>query len=304
MKKLFIVGGTGTLGLAFCKYAIKNNIFDSITIFSRNEKGQVFAKRELNSNLVNFIIGDIRDKDALRYAMRGHTHILNTAAIKHIDLAEINYDEAIKTNIYGAQNVADIVKEMSTASIIKNVYISTDKAATPNSMYGASKLVAEKIFTNISSKNIQSSIIRFGNILGSSGSIFEYWNNNRNKQIFLSDRDLERYIIKIDTACSFIDFVFTNMTGGEIFIPAMNKFRIRDIAELFSENIIEGTLRPGEKISEILYSAEEANRTIVFDSHYIVKPNNSIVKNFDNIKNVQFSNDYATISNIIDFFNL
>lgn len=304
MKKLFIVGGTGTVGLNFCKYAIKNDLFDSITIFSRNEKNQVFAKRELSSNLVNFVIGDVRDKDALRSAMRGSTHILNTAAIKHIDIAESNYDEAIKTNIYGAQNVADIIKEMSINSIIKNIYISTDKAATPNSMYGSSKLVAEKIFTNISGRNIQSSVIRFGNILGSSGSIFEYWNNNRNKQIFLSDMDLERYIIKIDTACSFIQFVFSNMSGGEIFIPAMNKFRVRDIAELFSENVIEGELRPGEKISEILYSAEEANRTVIFDHHYIVRPNNRIVKHLENINNIQFVNDYATISNIADFFSL
>lgn len=303
MKKLFIIGGTGTLGLAFCKYAIKKNTFDSITIFSRNEKNQVFAKRELDNNLINFVIGDIRDRDALRYAMRGHTHILNTAAIKHIDLAESNYDEAIKTNIYGAQNVADTIKEMSTTSIIKNIYISTDKAAIPNSMYGASKLVAEKIFTNISSKNINSSAIRFGNILGSSGSIFEYWNNNRNKQIFLSDRDLERYIIKVDTACSFIDFVFNTMVGGEIFIPAMNKFKVRDIAELFSENIIEDGLRPGEKISEILYSPEEANRTIVFDHHYMIKPNNAI-NHRTYPKQNQFNNEYATISNIADYFGL
>lgn len=303
MKKLIILGGTGTVGLNFCKYALKNNMFDSITIFSRNEKNQTSAKRELDSNLVNFIIGDVRDKDALRSAMRGCTHVLNTAAIKHIDIAEDNYDETIKTNIIGAQNVADIIKELSTNSIIKNIYVSTDKAATPNSIYGASKLVAEKIFININNKNINSSCIRLGNILGSSGSIFEYWSNNKGKQIYLSDRDLERYIIKVDTVCSFIDFVFNNMTGGEIFIPAMNKYRVRDIAELFSDNIIENQLRPGEKISEILYSTEEANRTIVFDHHYLIKPNNSINRHIKYGLNVKFDNNYATIDDIIELFD-
>lgn len=303
MKKLFIVGGTGTVGINFCKYALKNNMFHSIVLFSRNEKNQVFARRELDTNLVDFVIGDIRDKDALRKAMAGSTHILNTAAIKHIDIAENNYDETIKTNIYGAQNVADIIEEMSKTSIIKNIYISTDKAAMPNSIYGSTKLVAEKIFTSISSKNINSSCIRFGNILGSSGSIFEHWNNNRGKQIYLSDRDLERYIIKVDTVCAFIDFVFSNMVGGEIFIPSMNKFKIKDIAELFSDKIIEDDLRPGEKISEILYSLEEANRTIVFDHHYMIKPNNAISHKAYS-KNAQFNNDYATISNIADYFGL
>ena len=304
MKKLIIIGGTGTVGFNFCKYALKNNMFDSIIIFSRNEKDQVFAKRELNSSLVDFVIGDVRDKGALRNAMRGCTHILNTAAIKHIEVAEENYDEAIKTNIVGAQNVADIIKEMSTSYIIKNIYISTDKAATPNSMYGATKLVAEKIFINVSNKNTRSSCIRLGNILGSSGSILEHWSNNKGKQLYLSDRDLERYFIKVETVCSFIDFVFDNMSGGETFIPAMNKYKIRDVAELFSESIIEGQLRPGEKISEILYSTEEANRTIVFDHHYLIKPNNSINKHMKYGQNTKFDNNYATIDDIKDLFNL
>lgn len=303
MKKLFIIGGTGTVGINFCKYALKNNLFDSIVIFSRNEKNQVLAKRNLNTNLVNFIIGDVRDKEALRVAMAGSTHILNTAAIKHIDVAEQNYNETVKTNISGAQNVADIIKEMSKTSIIKNIYISTDKAAMPNSLYGSTKLVAEKIFTNIDGNNINSSCIRFGNILGSSGSIFEYWNNNRGKQIYLSDRDLERYIIKINTVCEFIDFVFNNMSGGEVFIPSMNKFKVRDIAGIFSDSIVEDELRPGEKISEILYSPEEASRTIVFDHHFLVKPNNTIrYKSYT--KDLQFKNDYATISDIADYFEL
>jgi UDP-N-acetylglucosamine 4,6-dehydratase/5-epimerase len=304
MKKLIIIGGTGTVGLNFCKYALKNNMFHSITIFSRNEKNQVIAKRELDSPLVNFVIGDVRDKDALRNAIRGCTHIVNTAAIKHIELAEENYDEAIKTNIIGAQNVADIIKELSENSIINNIYISTDKAATPNSLYGASKLVAEKIFININGKNVRSSCIRLGNILGSSGSILEYWSNNIGKQIYLSDRDLERYFIKIDTVCSFIDFTFKEMSGGEIFIPLMNKYKIRDIARLFSENIIENELRPGEKISEVLYSSEEANRTIVFDHHYLIKPNNSINKHIKYGKNIKFDNSYATIDDIRDLFGL
>lgn len=303
MRKLIIIGGTGTVGLNFCKYALKNNMFHSITIFSRNEKNQVLAKRELNTDLVDFVIGDIRDKDALRVAMRGCTHVLNTAAIKHIELAEENYDETIKTNIYGAQNVADIIKELSINSIVKSIYLSTDKAATPNSIYGASKLVAEKIFININNKNINSSCIRLGNILGSSGSIFEHWNNNRDKQIHLSDRDLERYIIKVDTVCAFIDFVFSNMVGGEIFIPSMSRFKIKNVAELFSKNIIEDNLRPGEKISEILYSPEEANRTIVFDHHYVVKPNNTISHRAYS-KNAQFNNDYATINSIVDYFGI
>lgn len=304
MRKLIIIGGTGTVGLNFCKYALKNNMFHSITIFSRNEKNQVIAKRELGSPLVNFVIGDVRDKDALRNAMRGCSHIVNTAAIKHIELAEENYDEAIKTNIIGAKNVADIIKELSENSVINNIYISTDKAATPNSLYGASKLVAEKIFININGKNIRSSCIRLGNILGSSGSILEYWSNNIGKQIYLSDRDLERYFIKIDTVCSFIDFTFNEMSGGEIFIPLMNKYKIRDIARIFSENIIENELRPGEKISEVLYSSEEANRTIVFDHHYLIKPNNSINKHIKYGKNIKFDNSYATMDDIRDLFGL
>jgi UDP-N-acetylglucosamine 4,6-dehydratase len=307
MRKLLITGGTGTVGMAFCKYVIENSLFDSITILSRNEKSQVLAKRSLNSNMVNFIIGDIRDKDAVKKAMIGCTHVLHTAALKHIDLIEDNYEEALKTNILGSQNIIDISNELSyNGNTIKTIYISTDKACNPNSMYGSTKLTAEKMFSCSSTDRHPNASIRFGNILGSNGSIFECWNNNRNKQIVITDNRIERYIIGIEIVVSFIRFCFDNMVGGEVFIPKMNNLKVLDIAKLFSNNIIENGLRSGEKMIERLYSEEESYRTLERDQYYLIKPNIERFKYFsyNETGSNDFTNKYIQIKDIAKFFNL
>ncbi len=307
MRKLLITGGTGTVGLSFCKYAIQNNLFDSIIILSRNEKSQVFAKRELNSNIVKFVVGDIRDRDAVKKAMQGCTHVLHAAALKHIDLIEDNYLEGLKTNVLGSQNIIDVSAELSdNGSTIKTIYISTDKACNPNSMYGSTKLTAEKMFSCSSTDRHPNSSIRFGNILGSNGSIFEYWNNNRGRQVVITDNRIERYIIDIDTVTSFIHFCFDTMIGGEVFIPKMNNLKILDIAKLFSDNIIEDGLRSGEKMIERLYSEEESYRTLERDHYYLIKPNIQRFKYFSYNETVSngFINNYTTLDNIAKFFNL
>jgi UDP-N-acetylglucosamine 4,6-dehydratase len=307
VRKLLITGGTGTVGLSFCKYALQNNLFDSIVILSRNEKSQVLAKRELNSNIVNFIIGDIRDRDAVKKAMVGCSHVLHTAALKHIDLIEDNYEEALKTNILGSQNIIDVASELSSSGhTIKTIYISTDKACNPNSMYGSTKLTAEKMFSCASTDRHPNASIRFGNILGSNGSIFEYWNNNKGKQIVITDNRIERYIIDTETVVSFIKFCFDNMVGGEVFIPKMNNLKILEIAKLFSDNIIEEGLRSGEKMIERLYSEEESYRTIERDTHYLIKPNIKRFKYFsyNEIPSSGFINNYIGLDDIARFFNL
>lgn len=309
MSKLLITGGTGTVGLSFCKYAIKNNLFSSIILLSRNESIQAKIKRELNSSVVTFVIGDIRDKDAVKNAMQGCTHVLHTAALKHIDLIEDNYEEALKTNILGSQNIISVAKELSLqGNTIKTLYISTDKACNPNSMYGSTKLTAEKMFSCSSTSRSINSSIRFGNILGSNGSIFEYWNKNRGKQISITDKRIERYMISIDTVVSFIDFCFNNMLGGEVFIPKMNNLKVVDIASLFSQNIIEDGLRSGEKMVERLYSEEESFRTIERDEYYLIKPNINRFRLFsynetDRASDI-FINNYVTLDTVAEFFDL
>lgn len=306
MSKLLITGGTGTVGVAFCKYALKNNLFDSIVMLSRNERAQVFIKKSINSNIVDFIIGDIRDRDAVKNAMQGCTHVLHTAALKHIDIIEDNYEEALKTNILGSQNIISVSKELSSDRSIKIVYISTDKACNPNSMYGSTKLTAEKMFSCASTDRHTNASIRFGNILGSNGSIFEYWNSNKDKQILITDNRIERYIVDIDTVTSFIKFVFDNMVGGEVFIPKMNNIKILDIAKLFSNNIIEDGLRSGEKMTERLYSDEESNRTIERDNYYLIKPNIKRFRYFsyNETSSDGFINNYIDLNGIARFFNL
>lgn len=306
MAKLLITGGTGTVGLAFCKYAIDNNLFDSIVMLSRNEKNQVVAKRHLNSNIVSFILGDIKDRDTVKNAMQGCTHVLHTAALKHIDIIEDNYEEALKTNILGSQNIISVTKELSINGSIKTLYISTDKACSPNSFYGTTKLTAEKMFTCSSGSRNKNASIRFGNILGSNGSIFDYWNDNKGKQIIITDARAERYIINIETVTSFINFCFDNMVGGEVLIPKMNTLKIIDIARLFSENIIESGLRSGEKMIEGLYSQEESYRTLERDGYYLIMPNISRFKHFsyNETNKGWLNNNLVSLESIANFFSL
>jgi UDP-N-acetylglucosamine 4,6-dehydratase len=248
--------------------------------FSRHEASIIYLKRELAQkdpeHKLRFIVGDVRDKDALSRALVGVEYVFHTAALKNLETTEYSPFEAIKTNIYGTQNLIDASVERGVQKVL---VISTDKAVDPVSLYGASKLCSEKltIHGNVySGKNgCKFSVIRFGNFTGSSGSVIPYFCNLREKNIPLpiTDCRMTRYFISPAQACDACLKAMSKMTGGEVFVPKMGKVNIRDLALHISPEIEERGRRAGEKIHEILISDTDLMNTCEIDDFYITFPN-------------------------------
>lgn len=256
MASYLVLGGTGSLGKVLVETLLTKEV-DSIRVYSRNEYFQVEMQRELNNPKLRFLIGDIRDKDRLRRAMDGVDYVVNCAALKHVPVCEYNPIEAIKTNIDGAVNIIDCAID---TKVKKVVHISSDKAVEPINLYGATKLVAEKLFihSNIYGKDKTFfSCIRFGNFFGSRGSVIPLWMRQKETgKITLTDKDMTRFWIHIDKACKFILMCINEMKGGEIFIPKMDEIIMEEMAKLIAPDCdIEITgKRFGEKLSEKLFS--------------------------------------------------
>ena len=279
-KTIFITGGTGSLGPELSKFIIKNYKPKKIIIFSRDEVKQRYMKEKLSTkdrNLFRFFLGDVRDKDRLFKAMEGVDIVIHAAALKQIDTAEYNPFEVIKTNIIGAQNIIDAC----LASKVKKVLaLSTDKAANPINLYGATKLVSDKLFSsaNNTSGNNKTifSIVRYGNVSSSRGSVIPYFQDliKQNKTIPLTDPEMTRFWITLDESIKFIILCLKNMVGGEIFIPKIPSIKITDLIKAMKSNAKIKTvgLRPGEKIYEIMCPKDEAHNTLEYKNYYLIKP--------------------------------
>jgi UDP-N-acetylglucosamine 4,6-dehydratase len=279
-KIIFITGGTGSLGPELCKFITKNYKCKKIIIFSRDEVKQRYMKEQLSAKekkLFRFFLGDVRDKERLIRAMEGVDIVIHAAALKQIDTAEYNPFEVIKTNIIGAQNVIDA----SLANKVKKVLaLSTDKAANPINLYGATKLVSDKLFSsanNISGNNKTIfSIVRYGNVSSSRGSVIPYFKDliQQNKTITLTNPEMTRFWITLDESIKFIIVCLKNMVGGEIFIPKIPSIKITDLIQAMKNNVktkIVG-LRPGEKIYETMCPQDEAHNTLEYKNYFLIKP--------------------------------
>jgi UDP-N-acetylglucosamine 4,6-dehydratase (inverting) len=279
-KVLFITGGTGSFGTAFVKYALTKKP-KKIIIFSRDESKQWDMNIQLKSKKTKFVLGDIRDFSTLRNAMKGADIVIHAAATKIVPTAETNPLECIKTNIIGTSNVIEASKQLG---IKKIVGISTDKACNPVNLYGATKLAADKLFVAESNvkKNNLFSVVRYGNVIGSRGSVIPFFKEQSKKfsQIPITDLKMTRFIITLNQAVKFVDYVIQNMQGGEIFVKKLPSIKILDIAKAVSPSskIKLIGIRPGEKLYEQMISVEDSEHTYEFKDHYRILPTSKDIK--------------------------
>ena len=277
-KVVLITGGTGSFGKKFTEVLLKRYKPKKVIIYSRDEFKQFEMSKVFNDKCMRYFIGDVRDKERLIRAMEGVDYVVHAAALKQVPVAEYNPMEAIKTNILGANNVIDAAIEQG---IKKVVALSTDKAVNPVNLYGATKLAADKLFiaaNNIKgSRDIKFSVVRYGNVMGSRGSVvplFLELASKGAKKLPITHPDMTRFWITLDEAVDFVIMAFETMQGGEIFVPKIPSMKITDLAKAIkpdAEFEIIG-IRPGEKLHETLISQDESHNTMEFQNYFTVLP--------------------------------
>jgi UDP-N-acetylglucosamine 4,6-dehydratase (inverting) len=275
-KTILITGGLGFFGKRFVEIILKEHNPKSVRIYDNRELAQVEAGRKLDDPRVRFFMGDVRDKDRLNRAMNGVDIVVHAAALKHVPVCEYNPIEAVRTNIDGAINVIDAAIDNGVEKVIA---ISTDKAVQPVNLYGATKMVAEKLFVQGNSysggKKTIFSCSRYGNVVGSSGSVIPLFKEqSQNKEITITDENMTRFWITLDQGVKFVIDCIEKMEGGEIFVPKIPSMKITDIADAIAPDAkrkIVG-IRPGEKMSEVLLTEEEATHAKEFNDHFIIEP--------------------------------
>jgi len=276
-KVVLVTGGTGSFGKKFAEIVLKEYNPKAIRIFSRGELKQ-FKMRQLfhNNPKLRFFIGNVRDKERLWRAMKGVDVVVHAAALKQVPACEYNPIEAVRTNIDGAVNVIDTAIDRGVEQVMA---LSTDKAVYPVNLYGATKLVAEKLFiqANVYSggKKTKFSVVRYGNVVGSRGSIVPVIKSQKKKGVItLTDERMTRFWITQEQAVHFILNKIEEMKGGEIFIPKLPSMRIVDLIETLAPDCAKKVIgiRPGEKIHETLLSLEEARHSLEFKDHFLIEP--------------------------------
>ena len=277
MYKYLITGGSGSLGKEICKRLLLNSHTKEVIMFSRNETRQFESSMEINDPRVRYVIGDIKNYDSLFNIMKDVDYVFHTAAMKHIDLAEKSPDETIKVNVLGTNNVINTAIQNGVKKVL---FVSTDKACLPTSIYGVSKLLSEKnVILSNGISNTKFSVVRFGNLVGSNGSIFKKWKilNENNEKIPVTHKGMTRFFIGSDKAAEWSVSFMENMSGAEIFVPKMKSANIYEIARsLVDESMIEIVgLRAGEKLSEDILSSFELGTVKDYGKYYILINDNN-----------------------------
>jgi len=275
-KTILVTGGTGSFGQKFTEIIFKDYNPKSVRIYDNRELAEVEMERKFKDSRLRFFIGDVRDKNRLNRAMNGVDIVVHAAALKHVPVCEYNPIEAVRTNIEGAINVIDAAIDNSVEKVMA---ISTDKAVYPVNLYGATKMVAEKLFVQGNSYTGERKTIfscsRYGNVVGSSGSVVPlFLEQEKNGEITITDERMTRFWVTLEQGIRFVIKCIEIMKGGEIFIPKIPSMKITDLAEVIAPGIkrkIMG-IRPGEKIHEILLTTEEAKHTREFDEYFIIEP--------------------------------
>jgi UDP-N-acetylglucosamine 4,6-dehydratase len=312
-KVILITGGTGSFGNSFVNNVLKKSNPKKVIIFSRDEFKQYEMAKIFNHKSIRFFLGDVRDYERLKQATRGVDVIIHAAALKHVNSAEYNPEEYVKTNVYGAQN---IINAAINNNVQKVISLSTDKASNPINLYGVTKLCADKLMVaanNLSKiKGTKFSVVRYGNVSGSRGSVLPFFKKLvEQKKSFLpiTDLNMTRFWITLDQAYNFVCNSILNMKGGEIFIPKLPSIRIIDLADAINKKINKKIigLQPGEKIHETMFTENDCENIIEYKSYFIIVPSivffNSNINYFKNSageKGVKIKNkrDYSSGSNI------
>lgn len=277
-KSILITGATGSLGNQLVKDLLTKSNARRIVIFSRDELKQFHMRASFQNNpRLRWFLGDIRDLERLKQALHGVDYVVHAAALKQVDTAEYNPMEFIKTNVLGSQNLIDAC---ISAGVKKIVALSTDKASSPINLYGATKLTSDKLF--VAANNYSAgygtyfSVVRYGNVMGSRGSVIPFFKDlaKKGKPLPITDKDMTRFWITIEEAAEFVADSFACMHGGELYVPRIPSMKILDLAKAIAPNsrIDEIGIRPGEKLHEEMISADDSRRTIFTGKRYVVNP--------------------------------
>lgn len=283
-KSLLITGGTGSLGKALTRQILKHHQgIKRLVIYSRDEQKQYEMAQEFPLQKypqIRFFIGDVRDYERLKRAMRGIDYVIHAAAMKHVPIAEYNPMECVKTNIMGAENVINASLETTVTRVVA---LSTDKAAAPINLYGATKLASDKLFVaanNIKGTNpIVFSVVRYGNVMGSNGSVIPYFlKKSKERVLTITDPTMTRFNISLQGGVDMVLYALEHAWGGEIFVPKIPSYRITDIAKAIGPSCkieIVG-IRPGEKIHEEMITTSDSFYTYDIGKYYVILPTSTI----------------------------
>lgn len=273
MTKVLITGGTGSFGQAYTEHLLTTKV-DRIVIYSRGEHAQEEMARKFKDDRLRFFIGDVRDRKRLELAMHGINTVVHAAALKIVPIAEYNPTECLATNIGGAENV---VLASISSMVSRVIALSTDKAVNPINLYGSSKLAAEKIFiaaNNLSAGKCRFSVVRYGNVAGSRGSILPFFRSlisqDKHAVLPVTDERMTRFWIQMDEAIDMVNVCHKHMKGREIFIPRIPSIRIMDLVSAFGAVHKVVGIRPGEKLHETLISEDEARAAYSYDGYYVI----------------------------------
>lgn len=280
-QSILVTGGTGSFGKCFVRYVLNNYKPRRLVVFSRDELKQFDMQQEFPESKypqMRYFIGDVRDAERVKMAMREVDYVVHAAALKQVPAAEYNPFECIKTNINGAENV---INAAIYNKVKKVIALSTDKAANPINLYGATKLASDRAFVaanNLSgSSGTRFSVVRYGNVVGSRGSVIPFFQNIINKgrpTLPITDERMTRFWITLDQGVNFVIRNFERMDGGEIFVPKIPSMKVTDLARVMSPTCdfeIVG-IRPGEKLHEVMIPSEESRNTLEFDDYYLIQP--------------------------------
>ena len=280
-KSILITGGTGSFGRQYVRTLLGRYRPRRLVVYSRDELKQYEMAQELphaKYGCMRYFIGDVRDQDRLVQAMHGVDYVIHAAALKQVPAAEYNPMECIKTNIHGAENV---IHAALATEVDKVIALSTDKAANPINLYGATKLASDKLF--VAANNIAGghrtrfSVVRYGNVVGSRGSVvplFQRLLREGATHLPITDERMTRFWITLQQGVDFVLKDFSRMHGGEIFVPKIPSVRIVDLARAMAPKLPQKVvgIRPGEKIHEIMCPADDSHLTLEFDDHYVIRP--------------------------------
>lgn len=290
-KSILITGGTGSFGKKYVKTLLERYSPRRLVIYSRDELKQYEMQQVYDAPCMRYFIGDVRDRARLAQAMRGVDLVIHAAALKQVPAAEYNPMECIKTNIHGAENVIHAALENDVERVIA---LSTDKAANPINLYGATKLASDKLF--VAANNMAGghrtrfAAVRYGNVVGSRGSVVPFFQKlvaDGASHLPVTDERMTRFWITLQQGVDFVLKNFERMHGGEIFVPRIPSIRITDLAEAIAPGLpikVVG-IRPGEKLHEIMCPADDSHLTYEFDQHYVIAPT---------IRFTGRNNDFAT----------
>ena len=279
-KSILVTGGTGSFGHAFVRTCLERFQPRKLIVFSRDELKQHEMAQEFpeaKHSCMRYFIGDVRDADRLEMALRGVDIVVHAAALKQVPAAEYNPFECIRTNVYGAEN---IVQAATRVGVPKVIALSTDKAANPINLYGASKLASDKIFVaanNMSAERAHFSVVRYGNVIGSRGSVVPFFKKliaNGATHLPITDPRMTRFWITIEHGVEFVLSSLEMMQGGEIFVPKIPSMKITDLANVMAPDLPHETvgIRPGEKLHETMITTDDARSTVELDDRYIIQP--------------------------------